>query len=302
MAVEVEKCQVVVRERNERERERERERESPVGVGGRGEAKMSARWSPAAWGATRRGFELYNFPANEYQAKFVLKPISSDRRWKFIYEPLHGDIRLLSKKIPLTKYLNLQVGIGHSFHLNATGWKWKLSTCLGGDGVSQIRNKTSIGLCQGVDLRIGWRAEYILPEIHGFGTRTSPCPGQDFHPFWCTEKFLGTPKSGGGQGLQLSKLPLPSTEPGHHRRTGRGGRGEGGRVAGMIAGGREDRPTWVGAKQRKAALGREEATGSDAEGAGKRSTLCQPFLVLQHILDQENESNKMNFEGKDKQG
>ncbi|WOL13726.1 hypothetical protein Cni_G22504 [Canna indica] len=111
--------------------------------------------------------ELYNFPANEYQAKFVLKPISSDRRWKFIYEPLHGDIRLLSKKIPLTKYLNLQVGIGHSFHLNATGWKWKLSTCLGGDGVSQIRNKTSIGLCQGVDLRIGWRAEYILPEIHG---------------------------------------------------------------------------------------------------------------------------------------
>ncbi|XP_074564414.1 uncharacterized protein LOC141820948 [Curcuma longa] len=111
--------------------------------------------------------ELFNFPTNEYQAKLVLKPTTSDRRWKFIYEPLHGDIRLLSKKIPLTKYLTLQVGIGHSFHLNATGWKWKLSTCLGGDGISQIRNKTSIGVCPGVDLRIGWRAEYVLPEIHG---------------------------------------------------------------------------------------------------------------------------------------
>ncbi|CAL9772410.1 unnamed protein product [Musa acuminata subsp. burmannicoides] len=111
--------------------------------------------------------EFFNLPANEFHAKLVLKPTAADRRWKFIYEPLHGDIRLLSKKIPLTKYLNLQVGIGHNFQLNATGWKWKLSTCLGGDGVSQIRNKTSVGLCPGVDLRIGWRAEYILPEIHG---------------------------------------------------------------------------------------------------------------------------------------
>lgn len=63
--------------------------------------------------------------------------------------------------------LIVQVGIGHSFLHNATGWKWKLSTCLGGDGVSQIKNKTSIGLFPGFDLRIGWRAEYVLPEIHG---------------------------------------------------------------------------------------------------------------------------------------
>lgn len=111
--------------------------------------------------------EFFNLQSNEYKAKLVMKPLSPERRWKFLYEPIHGDIRLLSKKIPITKYLNLQVGIGHSFLHNATGWKWKLSTCLGGDGVSQIRNKTSIGLFPGFDLRIGWKAEYVLPEIHG---------------------------------------------------------------------------------------------------------------------------------------
>ncbi|XP_077236347.1 OBP3-responsive protein 4 (ORG4) [Tasmannia lanceolata] len=111
--------------------------------------------------------EFYNFQGNEYQAKLVLKPLAADRKWKFMYEPIQGDIRLLSKKIRLNKYLNLQVGIGHNYHHNAIGWKWKLSTCLGGDGVSQIRNKTSIGLFPGFDLRFGWRAEYVLPEIHG---------------------------------------------------------------------------------------------------------------------------------------
>uniref|UniRef100_A0A5B6ZZR2 DUF7781 domain-containing protein n=1 Tax=Davidia involucrata TaxID=16924 RepID=A0A5B6ZZR2_DAVIN len=111
--------------------------------------------------------EFYNAPNNEYQAKLVLKPLAHDRRWKFIYEPIHNDVRLLSKKIPITKFLNLQVGVGHSFQLHATGWKWKLTTCLGGDGVSQIRNKTSVGLCPGVDLRFGWRADYVLPEITG---------------------------------------------------------------------------------------------------------------------------------------
>ncbi|XP_008786643.1 uncharacterized protein LOC103704913 [Phoenix dactylifera] len=111
--------------------------------------------------------EFFNFQGNEYQAKMVLKPLTAARKWKFLYEPLHGDIRLLSTKIPITKYLNLQVGIGHNFHLNATGWKWKLSTCLGGDGVSQIRNKTTVGLFPGFDLRVGWKAEYILPEIQG---------------------------------------------------------------------------------------------------------------------------------------
>ncbi|KAG6520583.1 uncharacterized protein LOC122051537 [Zingiber officinale] len=112
-------------------------------------------------------FKFCNVPTNEYQAAVVLKPMASNKRWKFVYEPLHGDIQLLSKKIPLTKYLNIQIGLCHSFHSNATGWKWNLSTCLGGDGVSHIRNKSSLGLCRGVDLRIGWRADYIPPEIEG---------------------------------------------------------------------------------------------------------------------------------------
>ncbi|KAL5214295.1 hypothetical protein ABZP36_003447 [Zizania latifolia] len=112
-------------------------------------------------------FEFYNLEVNDFEAKVVLKPLDYDRKWKFQYKPISGDIQLLSKKIPVTKFLNLQVGIGHNFHLNATGWKWKLSTCLGGDGVSQIRNKSKISMFPGFDLRIGWRAEYVLPEIHG---------------------------------------------------------------------------------------------------------------------------------------
>ncbi|XVE97896.1 hypothetical protein REPUB_Repub03eG0058400 [Reevesia pubescens] len=111
--------------------------------------------------------EFYNAPTNDFQTKLVLKPLSSERRWKFAYEPIHQDVRLLSKKIPLTKFLNLQVGIGHNFKLNATGWKWKLTTCLGGDGVSRIRNKTTLGLVPGLDFRFGWRADYVLPEITG---------------------------------------------------------------------------------------------------------------------------------------
>ncbi|XP_078166113.1 OBP3-responsive protein 4 (ORG4) [Carex rostrata] len=111
--------------------------------------------------------EFFNYEVNDYEAKLVLKPLSTDRRWKFMYRPVHGDVQVLSKKIPLTKYLNLQVGIGHSFQLNAIGWKWKISTCLGGDGVSQIRNKTNISFFPGFDLRIGWKAEYVLPDIHG---------------------------------------------------------------------------------------------------------------------------------------
>ncbi|CAL5016743.1 unnamed protein product [Urochloa decumbens] len=134
-------------------------------------------------------FEFYNLEVNDFEAKVVLKPLDYERKWKFQYKPISGDIQLLSKKIPVTKFLNLQsipfsepgsplniithlsqlqkVGIGHNYHLNATGWKWKLSTCLGGDGVSQIRNKSTLSMFPGFDLRIGWKAEYVLPEIHG---------------------------------------------------------------------------------------------------------------------------------------
>ncbi|XP_042491628.1 uncharacterized protein LOC122071337 isoform X2 [Macadamia integrifolia] len=111
--------------------------------------------------------EFYNVPLNECHTKLVLKPLDPDRRWKLTYEPIHHDVRVLSKKISISKFLNLQVGISHSFKLHATGWKWKLSTCLGGDGVSRIQNKTSIGLLPGMDFRLGWKAEYVLPEIQG---------------------------------------------------------------------------------------------------------------------------------------
>ncbi|KAK7388262.1 hypothetical protein VNO78_23073 [Psophocarpus tetragonolobus] len=111
--------------------------------------------------------EFYNAPVNEYQAKLVLKPLTPEWKWKITYEPLHHDVRVLSKKISITKFLNLQVGVGHNFQTHATGWKWKLTTCLGGDGVSRIRNKASVGLFPGFDLRFGWRADYVLPEITG---------------------------------------------------------------------------------------------------------------------------------------
>lgn len=55
---------------------------------------------------------------NEYQAKLVLKPLAQDRRWKFMYEPLRQDVRLLSKKIPVTKYMNLQVDADSFFGLS----------------------------------------------------------------------------------------------------------------------------------------------------------------------------------------
>ncbi|KAL0927146.1 hypothetical protein M5K25_001306 [Dendrobium thyrsiflorum] len=124
--------------------------------------------------------EFFNFEVNEFETKLVLKPLAHDRRWKFIFEPIHGDIRLLSKKIPIAKYLNLQVGVGHNFHTNATGWKWKLSTSLGGDGISQIRNKTSVSLFPGFDVRIGWRAEYIFPQIEGAVGTGEPMLDMDF--------------------------------------------------------------------------------------------------------------------------
>jgi len=53
--------------------------------------------------------QFYNAPINEYHAKLVLKPLAPNRRWKFMYEPTHQDVHLLSKKIPITKFLNLQV-------------------------------------------------------------------------------------------------------------------------------------------------------------------------------------------------
>ncbi|KAG8064690.1 hypothetical protein GUJ93_ZPchr0004g39643 [Zizania palustris] len=54
-------------------------------------------------------FEFYNLEVNDFEAKVVLKPLDYDRKWKFQYKPISGDIQLLSKKIPVTKFLNLQL-------------------------------------------------------------------------------------------------------------------------------------------------------------------------------------------------
>ena len=53
--------------------------------------------------------QFYNLEVNDFEAKVVLKPLDYDRKWKFQYKPISGDIQLLSKKIPVTKFLNLQV-------------------------------------------------------------------------------------------------------------------------------------------------------------------------------------------------
>jgi len=53
--------------------------------------------------------QFFNLEVNDFEAKVVLKPLDYDRKWKFQYKPINGDIQLLSKKIPVTKFLNLQV-------------------------------------------------------------------------------------------------------------------------------------------------------------------------------------------------
>lgn len=60
----------------------------------------------------------------------------------------------------------MQVCIGYSFSLGAMGWKRKLASCLRGYNVSQIRNKTFVGLYDNVHgSTIDWMADYVLPEI-----------------------------------------------------------------------------------------------------------------------------------------
>ncbi|KAL2645522.1 hypothetical protein R1flu_013109 [Riccia fluitans] len=112
-------------------------------------------------------FEFDGFKVDGFNTKFVFKPAKGDRKWKLICEPKHGDLRLLTKKIPIGPLLNIQVGIGHDWINHTTGWKWKVTTSLGGDGVSQIRHKTLLPICPGIDFRVGWNAEYVLPDLHG---------------------------------------------------------------------------------------------------------------------------------------
>ncbi|CAI5947195.1 unnamed protein product [Closterium sp. NIES-65] len=224
--------------------------------------------SPKARAAARPPFFSHR-QVNSANLKLVLKPNITDRKWKVIFEPQRGDIRFLTRKIPIMGLLNLQVcsavqagdirfltrkipimgllnlqvcsavicgamqvvygvvwpvvavgegighdfkhnatgwkwkltsvsfspllslpdhlisplkpspqplslspclpqvGIGHDFKHNATGWKWKLTSALNGNTPSEIRYKHNLPVCPGVDVRVGWNAEYVLPDMHG---------------------------------------------------------------------------------------------------------------------------------------
>lgn len=110
---------------------------------------------------------VLGYHARGFSTKLVVKQIGRDRKWKVIFEPQHSDIRLLTKKMALGRWLNLQVGLGHNFQEGVTGWKWKLSTSLGGSSVSQVQHKNIFPVVPGFDLRVGWSAEYSPPDIHG---------------------------------------------------------------------------------------------------------------------------------------
>ncbi|CAM6106617.1 unnamed protein product [Calypogeia fissa] len=112
-------------------------------------------------------FEFDGFQATECNPKLVFKPAKVERKWKFIFEPKRGDLRLLTKKIPIGPILNIQVGIGHEWQTHTTGWKWKVTSALGGAGPTTIRKKTLFPLTPAFDIRVGWNADYVLPDLHG---------------------------------------------------------------------------------------------------------------------------------------
>ncbi|KAH7279570.1 hypothetical protein KP509_37G024600 [Ceratopteris richardii] len=113
-------------------------------------------------------------------SRFVLKPLSEDPKWKAVYETKERDLKLLSKKISIGPLLRLQVGLRHEFRNHTTGWMWKLTTVNGGYGVSQIQTKTTLPVLPGFDIRVGWSAEYELPDIHGGSRAPEPVFGINF--------------------------------------------------------------------------------------------------------------------------
>ncbi|XP_059301758.1 uncharacterized protein LOC132053663 [Lycium ferocissimum] len=50
--------------------------------------------------------EFHTAPYKEDLARLVIKPLAPNQRWKFTYDSWHHEVRLLSKKIPITKFLN----------------------------------------------------------------------------------------------------------------------------------------------------------------------------------------------------
>ncbi|KAM7271750.1 hypothetical protein ACFE04_030964 [Oxalis oulophora] len=87
-------------------------------------------------------------------------------------EPGEHEVNFLVKqKFPITKSFNVQIGFGANIRDITISWKGKFSSPKdlhsGADNVSLIRDKRSIGLFPGADLRLWWSANYVLPEISG---------------------------------------------------------------------------------------------------------------------------------------
>ena len=59
------------------------------------------------------GCQFDGVQVNGCTTKFVFKPASSDNMWKVVCEPKQGDLRLLTKKIPIGPLLHLQVFVLH---------------------------------------------------------------------------------------------------------------------------------------------------------------------------------------------
>ena len=131
--------------------------------------------------------QFYNTPINEYQAKLVLKPLTPEWKWKLIYEPIHHDVRILSKKIPITKFLNLQVW----WCLTASLFmKWLLSLSWSVQKMFLKFNKSGIfyvlvcidSHCIAIDAIISWSSTFhkisfvvVYSDINGAG--------------WCRTQF-----------------------------------------------------------------------------------------------------------------
>ncbi|XP_002962345.2 uncharacterized protein LOC9661781 isoform X2 [Selaginella moellendorffii] len=112
-------------------------------------------------------FEFDGIQEHGCNTKIVLKPVGNDPKWKLMFEPKQGDIRLITRKIPIGPLLSFQVGLGHDFRSRKSGWKWRVTSSLGDCWPAQIKQKTRLAICPGFDVRVGWNAEYVLPDVHG---------------------------------------------------------------------------------------------------------------------------------------
>jgi len=112
-------------------------------------------------------FEFNGVQVNGCSTKFVFKPATASGMWKVVCEPKHGDLRLLTKKIPIGPLFHLQMGIGHDFHSHSTGWKWKVTSAIGSSGLPEVHQKTTLPIFPGFDIAVGWTAHYEPPEVHG---------------------------------------------------------------------------------------------------------------------------------------